>query len=149
MIRMKKGGNTFMFGIILGMGLLAIFDTQVLAIFRRQKEMGTLMALGMARSHVIRLFTMEGAMHGILALGVGAIYGIPLLSLAAIKGIPLPQTMDNMGFAMGTHMYPVIGVPLCVGTILVVLATVTLVSYLPTRKITHLKPTDALRGTRL
>jgi putative ABC transport system permease protein len=150
MIRMKKGGNTVMFAIILGMGLLAIFDTQVLAIFRRQKEMGTLMALGMDRGNVIRLFTMEGAMHGILALVVGAIYGIPLLSLAAIKGIPLPQSLfENAGFAMGSHMYPVIGVPLWMGTTLVVLVTVTLVSYLPTRKITHLRPTDALRGRRV
>ena len=150
MLRMKRGGNAVMFGIILAMGLLAIFDTQVLAVFRRQKEMGTLMALGMARSHVIRLFTMEGAMHGILALAVGATYGVPLLSLAAIKGIPLPQSlMDNAGFAMGSHMYPVIGVPLWMGTTLVVLAAVTLVSYLPTRKIARLKPTDALRGKRL
>ncbi len=47
-----------MYVLLMGM-LLAIFDTQVLAAFRRRREMGTLMALGMLRSQIIGLFTLE------------------------------------------------------------------------------------------
>lgn len=140
-------GSTFlMTGLILAAALLAIFDTQALAIFRRRKEMGTLMALGMARRNVIGLFTLEGSLHGALALIVGAVYGIPLLILTAAKGIPIPDMGDMVGVAMATRMYPAYGVPLCVGSTLLVLITVIIVSYLPTRKISRLKPTDALRG---
>jgi len=32
------------------------------------------------------------------------------------------------------------------GTILIIMLTVTIVSYLPSRKISRLKPTDALKG---
>ena len=146
MYKGDAGGAALINGLILAGALLAIFDTQALAIFRRRKEMGTLMALGMARRNVIGLFTLEGSLHGALALIVGAAYGIPLLILTAVKGIPLPDMQNMVGLAMPMKMYPTYGVPLFVGSTLLVLVTVIIVSYLPTRKISKLKPTDALRG---
>jgi putative ABC transport system permease protein len=147
LVRNKTVGSSIMYVMLLFMALLAIFDTQVLAIFRRRKEMGTLMALGMPRSKVIELFTLEGALHGLLALVVGAIYGIPLLWLSAVTGMTFPQeTMDQMQLALPATLYPSYGVPLVVGTTLLVLVTVTIVSFMPTRRISKLKPTDALRG---
>jgi ABC-type lipoprotein release transport system permease subunit len=147
MVKSKRVGNSIMLIFLLSLGLLAIFDTQVLAIFRRRKEMGTLMALGMPRGKVIGLFTLEGAMHGLLALLVGAIYGIPLLWWSAVKGMTLPQeTMDSFELALPSTLYPSYGLPLVLGTTLLVLLTVTIVSFLPTRRISKLKPTDALRG---
>jgi ABC-type lipoprotein release transport system permease subunit len=147
LVKQKSGGSSIMYLFLLFLGLLAIFDTQVLAMFRRRKEMGTLMALGMARGKVIGLFTLEGALHGFLALVVGAIYGVPLLWLTAVKGMTFPQeTMDSMNLALPSTLYPSYGVPLVLGTTLLVLMTVTIVSFLPTRRISKLKPTDALRG---
>ena len=57
MIKMKKVGGSFFYLILMLLAMLAIFDTQVLSIFRRQKEIGTYMAMGMTRGQVIRLFT--------------------------------------------------------------------------------------------
>jgi len=145
-IEAKSASTTILFALLLGMALLAIFDTQVLAIFRRRREMGTLMALGMTRGRIISLFTLEGAMHAILALLVGAVYGVPLLYLTAKKGIPLPEATSDFGIAISNTLYPSYGAGLLVGTTLLVLGTVTLVSLIPTRKLVKLKPTDALRG---
>jgi putative ABC transport system permease protein len=147
LIKVKSGGSAILYVLLLAMALLAIFDTQVLAIFRRRKEMGTLMALGMPRSSVISLFTLEGSLHGLLALIVGAIWGMPLLYLTAVNGFGMPEATDSMGFALPNTLYPSYGLGLLLGTTLVILFTVTLVSFLPTRKIVKLKPTDALRGT--
>ncbi len=146
MIKAKSVGSSIFYLLLLSMALLAIFDTQVLAIFRRRKEMGTLMALGMSRGRIIGLFTLEGALHGIMALLVGAVYGIPLLAFTAVKGIPVPDITDDFGIAMSSTLYPSYGLKLLIGTTLLVLITVTIVSFLPTRKISKLKPTDALRG---
>jgi putative ABC transport system permease protein len=147
LIRNKSVGSSIMYVLLLGMGLLAIFDTQVLSIFRRRKEMGTLMALGMSRGKVIGLFTFEGALHGIMALLIGAVYGIPLLTYSAKTGIGLPkEVMDSFGVAISDTLYPSYGLRLVIGTTLLVLMTVTIVSFLPTRRIAKLKPTDALRG---
>jgi len=147
LIHSKSTGSAVMYALLLSMALLAIFDTQVLAIFRRRKEMGTMMALGMPRGTIIGLFTLEGALHGLLALAVGAVYGIPLLMYTAAKGIPLPkEVMDSAGFAISDVLYPVYGMGLVLGTTVLIFITVTVVSFLPTRKIVRLKPTDALRG---
>ncbi|MCK5520590.1 MAG: FtsX-like permease family protein, partial [Candidatus Marinimicrobia bacterium] len=125
----------------------AIFDSQVLAIFRRRKEMGTLMALGMTRGAIIRLFTIEGSLNGFLAVVIGAIYGIPFLSWFAKTGMSFPQeTIDQFGMALAASIYPVYTLKLFLGTALLLFLTVVVVSFIPTRKITRLKPTDALRG---
>ncbi len=146
MIQMKKVSGMITYAILLSLALLAIFDTQVLAIFRRRREIGTLIALGMTRQAVIRLFTLEGAMHGVLASLAATAYGIPLLSLQAIRGLAMPEVVDSFGMAMGARMFPVYSVGLVTGTTAIVLIAVTVVSFLPTRSIAHMNPTDAIKG---
>jgi ABC-type antimicrobial peptide transport system permease subunit len=126
--------------------MLAIFDTQVLSIFRRQKEIGTDIALGMTRGQVVRLFTIEGAMHSILGAILAAIYGIPLLWLQVAKGFSLPQATDDYGLAIAEKIFPVYSIGLILGTIVIVFITATIVSYIPARKIAKMKPTDAIKG---
>jgi putative ABC transport system permease protein len=146
MIKSKKAGSSIYYLILMFMAMLAIFNTQMLSVFRRRKEMGTLMALGFTRGKVIRLFTLEGALHAILAVLVGALYGGPLLYLTAAKGISLPASYDQWGFAIGEKLYSIYPAGLIIGTTLLVFIITTIVSFLPTRKISKLKPTDALRG---
>jgi ABC-type lipoprotein release transport system permease subunit len=148
MIKMKSGTMNILYALLLLLGLIAIFDTQVLSIWRRRREIGTLMALGMERLRVIGLFTFEGALHGFLALIVGAIYGIPIFYLTLKKGLPIPEVARDFGIAIPETMYPYYGLRLLVGTTLLVLVAVTIVSLLPTTRIAKLKPTEALRGKR-
>jgi len=145
-VRSKEISASVLYLVLLFLALLAIFDTQVLSIFRRRKEMGTLMALGMTRGKIIGLFTLEGALHSVLAACVAAVYGVPLLGYFATAGWALPKVTDSVGFALGERLFPTYSAGLVAGTTLLVLVVTTIVSFLPTRKIAHLKPTDALRG---
>lgn len=146
-IKSKRVGGAILYVILLFLSMLAIFDTQVLSIFRRRKEIGTLMALGMIRSRVIALFTLEGAMYGLLGIAIAAVYGIPVLILTGKTGIPIPvDTMEEYGFAISTRLFPTYSAWLVGGTILIVMITVTIVSFLPSRKISGMKPTEALKG---
>lgn len=147
MVKSKQIGGSIIYTILLSLALLAIFNTQVLSIFRRRKEMGTLMSMGMTRGKIIQLFTLEGAMHSVLAAVVAAIYGIPLLLYSAKNGWAMPAAVDDFGMALGEALFPVYGTGLIIGTTLLILIATTIVSFLPTRKIAKLKPTDALRGT--
>ncbi len=142
----KTIGRNVLFALLLLLGMLAVFDTQVLSIFRRRKEMGTLMALGFTRGMVIRLFTLEGVLLGVLAVILGALYGTPLLIYMQKVGFAVPQSMEGFGFALGETIFPAYGLGLILGTTAIVLAVTTVVSFLPTRRIAKLKPTDALRG---
>jgi putative ABC transport system permease protein len=145
-ISRKRLYSNFMFSLLLGMALLAVFDTQVLSIFRRRKEIGTLMALGMTRWSVIGLFTLEGCLLGILAFIAGFVYGYPILAYLAKEGLVLPRMIERSQFAVLLTLYPKYGLQLYIITGLILFMSVIIVSFLPTRKITKLKPTDALKG---
>jgi len=147
MIKAKTIGSSIMYILMLFLAMLAIFDTQILSIFRRRKEMGTMMAMGLTRPNIIKLFTLEGVLHAVLAIGMGAIYGVPLLSHFQKVGMQIGMDAKDWGLSgLDDALYPVYGWKLVLGTIILVLITVTIVSYLPTRRIAKLKPTDALRG---
>jgi putative ABC transport system permease protein len=145
-VRAKTVGRSILYSILLFLALLAIFDTQVLSIFRRRREIGTLVALGMTRGMVVRLFTIEGAMHGILAALAATLYGVPLLTWTAMKGFAMPEIADSFGLTIAERIYPYYSAGLVVTTTLIIMVSVTIVSYIPTRRITKMEPTDAIRG---
>lgn len=146
LINAKKVGGSILYVVLMMLGLLAIFDTQVLSIFRRQKEIGTYIALGMTRWQVVRMFTVEGAMYSVFATIIGAIYGIPILWYLSVKGIGFGMSGSEFGIIMAERMYPIYGIGLIVGTIVVVILSATIVSFLPARKIARMDPVEALKG---
>lgn len=146
MIKTKTVGQSVFYAILLLLAMLAIFDTQVLSIFRRQREIGTYVALGYTRREVVGLFTVEGAMHSILAAVVSAVYGIPFLAWQAKVGWTIPMDASEFGMAMAQTLYPVYSLGLVVSTVLIVVVATTIVSYWPSRKIAKMNPTEALRG---
>jgi len=146
LIKSKTVGGMVLYFLLLFLAWIAIFDTQVLSIFRRRKEIGTLIALGMTRSRVVTLFTLEGSMHSILAALMAAVYGIPLLRMQAMRGFSMPEMTDNMGLAIADKIFPVYGAGLVLGTTIIVMISVTIVSLIPARKIATMKPTDAIKG---
>lgn len=145
-IKAKRPGGFVLSGLLLIIALLAIFDTQVLSIFRRQKEIGTFIALGLTRGQVVGMFTIEGGMHSILAALVGAAYGIPLFLWLNTVGIPMGASSGDMGITLADTIYPYYSFGLIIGSLILVVVSATIVSYLPARKISKMKPTDALKG---
>ncbi|MBE0668506.1 MAG: FtsX-like permease family protein, partial [Bacteroidales bacterium] len=120
-IKAKKAGGLFLQGLLLIIALIAIFDTQVLSIFRRQKEIGTYIALGMTRLQVVGIFTVEGGAHSILAALLGAAYGIPLFLLLNKSGIPMGFAQDvDMDLPIGDAIFPYYSLQLILITILIV-----------------------------
>ena len=145
MVASKTIGQSIMFTVLFLLAMLAIFDTQLLSVFRRRREIGMLIALGMTRAQVIVLFTLEGALHSILAALLGLAYGAPLFYTLQRNGFSIPG-MDSFGYALGDRLYPAFTAGLVLGTTVLVFIVTAFVSWLPTRKIAKLKPTDALSG---
>jgi len=143
-VKAKKTSGLIMQMLLLFIALLAIFDTQVLSIFRRQKEIGTYIALGMTRWQVVGIFTVEGAAHSVLAALLGAAWGIPLMLFVGHTGINFG--IDDIGITMRSVIYPYYSFWLIASTIIIVILAATFVSYLPARRIAKMNPTDALKG---
>ena len=146
MIEADKPGAQIMFIILLALAAMGIFNAQVLSIFRRGREIGTLMALGMTRLRVVSLFTLEGGLNAILSVIATLIIFGPVLWYFGISGVPLPIDYSEMGLIMAKRLIPVYSIGLILSTTILVSIIVLIVSYMPSRKISHMKPTDALRG---
>lgn len=138
---------TYFFLLLIGM--LAIFDTQVLSVFRRTKEIGTYIALGMTPQQVMRLFTVEGTMYSLFAVVLGAIWGTPVFLAINKVGINFGNMqMDGAGYAIPKVVYPYYSPWIVILGISTLVIASAIVSYIPARKIAQLKPTDAIRGKR-
>jgi len=145
-IEADKPSIQIMFAILLSLAAMGIFNAQVLSIFRRGKEIGTLMALGMTRTRVVGLFTVEGGINAVLASALTVFpFGV-VLWWTAEHGIPMPMDYTEMGFIIAEKLIPVYSMGLIISTTILVFFIVIIVSYLPSRRIAKMKPTDALRG---
>jgi putative ABC transport system permease protein len=146
-IQSKKVSGSILQALLLIIALIAIFDTQVLSIFRRQKEIGTYIALGMTRKQVVGIFTVEGGAHSILAAILGAIYGIPIFIWLDKVGISMGYAEDmEFDLPLAEKIFPYYSLRLIIISMILVILSATLVSYLPARKISKMKQTDALKG---
>ena len=145
-IEADKPGAQIMYLILLALAAMGIFNAQVLSIFRRGREIGTLMAIGMTRSRVVGLFTLEGGLNAVLAAVATFIFFGPVLWYFGVYGIPLPIDYSEMGLIMAKRLMPVYTIGLVISTTILVSIIVLIVSYIPSRRIAKMKPTNALRG---
>ena len=148
LIKADEPNAAIMYIILLCFAAMGIFNAQVLSIFRRGREIGTLMALGMTRARVVGLFTLEGGLNAFLAAIMTVILFGPLLWYFGNNGIWLGVDYSDgaMGIIVEKYLIPVYSVGLVVTTTIVVSIIVLIVSYMPSRRIARMKPTDALRG---
>ena len=146
MIRANRVETAIIFSILLAIALLAVFDTQTLSIFRRQREIGTYVALGMQPRRVALLFTLEGTCFSLLAIVVSVVWGTPALFWFAKTGFKMPEMVDDMGIVISRVLYPVFNPSSMVQSILIVTGLSAVISYLPARKIARQNVVEALKG---
>lgn len=147
MLKNERFQQVLMYGLLLLLAMLAVFDTQALAVFKRRREIGTLAALGFTRAKISMLFTVEGSLYMLFAGGLSAVLGFPLFWYFARFGFTLPAGYDDYGIQGFSEpirfVYPIGEILAIYGLIL--LLTIW-VSWIPTRKIATMNPVDALRG---
>ena len=132
------------FCLLIALCLLAVFDTQTLSIFRRQKEIGTLVALGMTPKRVMIQFTIEGTLYSVLGVVAGLIWGTPILWLLGERGFSFPSAYDNI---MGVDkIYPTYIPSTIIVSMITIILLSALISYLPARKIAKQNIVYALKG---
>jgi ABC-type lipoprotein release transport system permease subunit len=135
------------YGLLMFLAMLAIFDTQALALFKRRKEIGTFAALGMTKRQIMALFTVEGTLYTIFGIILAGILGFPMFYYFAVYGFKLPEGYDDFGiggFNEPIHYkYPP---EVYLGVIFWVVLITVVVSWLAARRIARMKVTEALKG---
>ncbi|GJL80297.1 MAG: hypothetical protein NPINA01_32860 [Nitrospinaceae bacterium] len=124
---------------------IGVFNTQILNVFKRQKEIGTLMALGMTSTQIVFMFTLEGSMAAILSVFVALGLGGILFSWFQSVGLDISHLAEST-IPVYEKILLEIHPDEVVFSIVVIVSVMILVSWAPVRKITRLDPTLALRG---
>ncbi len=117
---------------------LIVFNTMLGSVFERTKEIGTYTALGIAPSHIGRLFMVEAGVFAVLGVMAGYVAGQTVSRLAHVLDIPLLNTLELNYSSMA-------GVAAC----LLVMGMVLLSSVYPSRKASELGVPDIERRWKL
>jgi len=122
---------------------VGVVNAMLMSVRERTREIGTMRALGMRRSRVVRLFLLEGLALGIVSALGGALAGAAIVLCLAARGIPM--TASSLAWmAGGDVLFPA----LQPGSLLRATSSIVLLSTLaaiyPALAASRLEPREAL-----
>lgn len=145
LLKQDRMNSKILWTILMILVCTSVFNTQILNIFKRQKEIGTLMALGMEPMRIVKIFTLEGALAAIWALVFAAILGVPFFIW--FQGVGFDVThLSEASFPIRETIYPDYQPKEIFYSLLIVVFLVVMAAWIPVKKIIRLDPTLALRG---
>ncbi|PIP72313.1 MAG: lipoprotein releasing system transmembrane-like protein [Nitrospinae bacterium CG22_combo_CG10-13_8_21_14_all_47_10] len=145
LLRQDRINSKILWGILMVLVCTSVFNTQILNIFKRQKEIGTLMALGMEPGRIVRIFTLEGVLAALWALMLAALLGVPFFIWFQGVGFDVSH-LSEASFPIRETIYPDYQPREIFVSVLIVLALIIASAWVPVKKISRLDPTLALRG---
>ena len=124
---------------------IGVLNTQIMNIFRRQKEIGIFMAMGMLPRQIAGMFTLEGSFAAVGSLVVAAGFGIPFFIWFQGVGLDLSH-LSGTTIPVREKLFLEFRLVEIITVVTVIVVMTVWVAWLPVRKIFHLDPTLALRG---
>jgi len=143
--RQDRVNSKILWAILMTLVCISVFNTQMLNIFKRQKEIGTLMALGMDSQRIVRIFTLEGCLAAIWALVVALLLGLPFFIWFQGVGFDVSHLSEST-LPIRETIYPDYQPMEIIYSLIIVFILIVASSWFPVKKITRLDPTMALRG---
>lgn len=125
--------------------LLSISNTMTMSVMERIGEIGTLMALGVKRLGIIRLFVSEGVLIGCLGGLLGLVTGMSLASMISSIGIRMPPPP---GMARGYTGEILVTWDIALESLALAIVTTLIASLYPAWKASRMPIVNALRHNR-
>ncbi len=147
LVKAKEKGNFVIFALLVFLCCVGIFNSQILEVFKRSREIGILMALGLRKGQIMFLFTLEGLITASLGIILAFFLGFPIFYWTATSGIPLDHAKD-MGMPIPERLYPYFSVEIISFTLMAILLLTTFAAWFPTRKIASMEAARAISGRK-
>lgn len=121
--------------------LTGIVNTMLMSVFERVREIGTMLAVGVRRRQVLRLFLLEAGVLGLLGGLAGVALGWSIVALIGRRGLEM-----NLLSAGHSLLRPELPWTFAAGALAVALVAALLAAAYPAVKASRLQPVDALRA---
>ena len=142
------GGMLYVFmGVILLSLGFGIVNTMLMAVLERTREIGMLLALGMARGRVFGMVLIETFLLVMAGCPAGIVAALATVALTSRKGIDFTvfsRVLESFGWE--TRVFPQLGHGDLWRIVLLVALTALLAALLPARRAFRLDPADAMRA---
>lgn len=135
----RESGNWITY-VFLCVALLGIANTMLMSVRERTREIGTMLAIGARRRHVLSLFLTESALLGLLGGLLGILLGGLLVYHLGRVGLRLP---DPDGVRIN-EFHPYVGLSYLIQVLLLSVLGATLAALYPARRASKLRPSEAL-----
>jgi putative ABC transport system permease protein len=120
-----------------------IMNTMLMVVLERTSEIGTLMAIGFKRRHILTLFVFEGTLKGLIGGILGTVLGVVAVYIVNIIGIPIYKPgVEKVSFILR----PEIDFRLIILALLFSIGAAVLASLYPANRGSKMKPVEALRS---
>jgi putative ABC transport system permease protein len=142
----KMYNSIYVFIIILACFVLV--NTLIMIVNERTREIGMMSALGLKGREILYLFTMEGAIIGIIGSAIGTVMGGILTRVFSVVGIDYSAAFEGVNsaeFMMSPIYYTVFSLENLIFCFTLGVVIVTIACIIPARKAAKLEPTEALR----
>ncbi|NLE24896.1 MAG: ABC transporter permease [Clostridiaceae bacterium] len=146
--KQKKSFGFIFMGVILLIASIGIFNTVLMSVYERIREIGVLRAHGMTPKEITGLFLLEGLITGIVGSIVGVILGISINCYTIYVGLPLEKIagdVDTSGIPIWGTMYGQWNPESILFAFLFGIIVATLASLIPSGKAGKMQVSQALR----
>ena len=138
----------FIYIFIIILACFVLVNTLIMIVNERTREIGMMSALGLKSREILYLFTIEGAIIGILGSALGAVIGGIITRVFSVVGIDYSaafEGVDSTVWLMSPIYYTVFSLENLVFCFTLGVVIVTIACIIPARKAARLEPTEALR----
>ncbi|GAB4112928.1 MAG: ABC transporter permease [Candidatus Caldatribacteriota bacterium] len=138
----------FIYVFIIVLACFVLVNTLIMIVNERTREIGMMSALGLKSREILYLFTMEGAIIGILGSAIGAVIGGVLTKVFSVVGIDYSAAFEGINteeYLLSPIYYTVFSLENLIFCFTLGIVIVTIACIIPARKAAKLEPTEALR----
>ena len=132
--------------IILVIAGIGILNMLLMAVYERTREIGLLGAIGLKPRQIANLFILEGAMIGLVGVGVGILIGLAINGSFGVVGMDMSSysnLTEYMALISG-RVYPTLGLGNLFNRAITVLIIAIAAAFIPAEEASRREPAEAL-----
>lgn len=143
-----SAGNYIVVVILIIIIIAGIWNTMLMSVLERVREIGTMMALGLKKRQIQLLFLIEGGFIGFLGSLIGILFGLIFMYFFQKYGINFADLYGegvDMGYLVKDYIYGSIRLKPYLVSLVLGLSVAFLSTFIPARNASKMTPAETLR----